>query len=40
MKEFERRMKSVDATMFEGGYYRHMHSDGRIIYVSTPDTSR
>jgi hypothetical protein len=39
MREFERRMKSVDAMMLEGGYYRHMHSDGRIIYVSTPDKS-
>ena len=37
MREFERRMKSVDAMMLAGGYYRHMHGDGRIIYVNTTD---
>jgi hypothetical protein len=37
MKDFERRMKSVDAMMLKQGLYRHMHGDGRIIYVSIPD---
>jgi len=37
MKDFERRMKPVDAMMLKQGLYRHMHSDGRIIYVSVPD---
>lgn len=35
MREFERRMKGVDAMMLAGGYYRHMHSDGRIIFINT-----
>jgi hypothetical protein len=35
MREFERRMKSVDAMMLAAGYYRHMHSDGRVIFVNT-----
>ena len=37
MKDLERRMKSVDKMQGKHGYYRHMHSDGRIIYVNTPD---
>lgn len=37
MKDLERRMKVIDKQMLEHGYYRHMHGDGRIIYVNTPD---
>jgi hypothetical protein len=37
MRDFERRMKPVDAMMLRQGLYRHMHSDARIIYVSVPD---
>ncbi len=36
MKEFERRMKPIDDRMLKQGLYRHMHGDGRIIYVSIP----
>jgi hypothetical protein len=28
-------MKGVDSMMLAGGYYRHMHSDGRIIFINT-----
>lgn len=37
MKDFERRMKAVDKAHLAKGLYRHMHGDGRIIYVSIPD---
>ena len=40
MADLERRLETHDADMLKQGLYRHMHSDGRIIYVSTPDTSR
>jgi hypothetical protein len=40
MREFERRMEAVDAMMLKSGLYRHMHGDGRIIYVSIPDYRR
>jgi hypothetical protein len=39
MADFERRMKPIDRRMAQKGLYRHMHSDGRIIYVSIPDDS-
>lgn len=39
MKELERRMEAVDKMYLKQGLYRHMHSDGRIIYVSVPDNS-
>lgn len=40
MKDFERRMKPVDKEHLKRGLYRHMHGDGRIIYVSVPDKER
>jgi hypothetical protein len=39
MEDFERRMKPVDEMHLKNGLYRHMHGDGRIIYVSVPDRS-
>ena len=37
MMDMERRMKAVDKWQGKHGYFRHMHSDGRIIYVNSPD---
>jgi hypothetical protein len=37
MRDLERRMKVVDKWQGKHGYFRHMHSDGRIIYVNSPD---
>jgi hypothetical protein len=40
MKDLEKRLKEVDKMHTKAGLYRHMHSDGRIIYVSVPDKGR
>jgi hypothetical protein len=37
MKDLEKRLQVVDKMHEKAGLYRHMHSDGRIIYVSVPD---
>jgi hypothetical protein len=36
MAELEHRMKVIDRQQLQHGFYRHMHSDGRIIYVDSP----
>lgn len=37
MADLEKRMRVVDKMYEKQGLYRHMHGDGRIIYVSVPN---